>query len=289
MVVILKKIILFIVFILFSSSLLGQYNNSKLSAYVNTFRDAKIASKAKIQDVIDENQGIIDKLTPLSLKTGALSKYIDSLPLKDFLDIIDKRNKAYEEDLFKPIEFWRKHDEELVNRKFARDSIRFGIYEGILRTRLKELYGEVIADLILTPILLKVKIIRVKNEAYKINDDQAVGQKIITAKVQDILKGGNYFNVGENIKFYYMPFWTNTENYFSRNDSYFISLFAIIDNTNGKRRFALDVNDVNGGITKISNDTLIDKDNYYGFGKISWKKFKSKIFSSTNINRLKGE
>ena len=284
-----KLIIHFIVFLLLFSNLFSQQKNAKLVDYVNTFHDTKIASKAKIPEVIDENQDVIDRLTPLNLRTGALSKYIDSLPLKDFLAIIDKRNKAYEEDLFKPIEFWMKYDEELVNKKFARDSIRFGVYESIIRTRLKRLYGDVIADLILSPILLKVKIISIETKPYKINNDDAIGQIIITAKIQDILKGNKHFNIGEIIQFYYMPFWTYTENYFSINDYYFISLFAIIDNKTGEHRYALDVNEVNGGITEISNDILLDEDNYYGFGKISWQEFKDKISSLTNINLLKGE
>jgi len=285
---IMKLIIHLIVFVLFSSSLFSQDKNVKLMDYINTFQNAKIVSETKIQEVINENQEVIDRLTLLNLKTGALSKYIESLPLNDFLDIIDKRNQAYGEDLFQPQEFWLKHDEEL-SEKFARDSIRFGVYEGILKRRLKELYGDVVAGLILSPILLKVKITGIKVEPYKIDKDTYLGQKIITAEIQDILKGNNHFSIGETIQFYYMPFWTYTDNAFSPNESYFISLFAIIGNKTGARRFALDVNEVNGGITKISQDVLVDDENYYGFSRISWQEFKEKISSSINIDLLKVE
>jgi hypothetical protein len=285
---IMKLLLHLIIFILFPSSLFSQPENIKLMDYINTFQNAKIASETKIHEVIDENQEVIDMLSPLNLKTGALNKYIESLPLNDFLDIIDKRTQAYEEDLFQPQEYWLKHDEKL-SEKFAKDSIRFGVYEGILKRRLKELYGDAAAGLILSPILLKVKITSIKTEPYKLSDDESIGQIIINAEIQDVIKGSNHFSLGETIQFYYMPFWTYTDKAFSTNESYFVSLFAIIGNKTGERRFALDVNKVNSGITRISRDVLVDEENYYGFGRISWQEFKEKIFSSINIDLLKVE
>lgn len=256
--------------------------------YVNTFRHAKTESETKVFEVLNSNQYVIEKLSSLDIKILALEKYIKSLSLDGFLNIIEKRINAYKEDLYKPLKFHMGHDEE-VNNKYGKDSVSFGIYEGILMRHLEELYGNVLAQLIFSPIIAEVKVTKVEIKPYIINKDQSVGQKIILAEIQDIIKGNNHLKIGATIEFYYMPFWTNTGNEFICNEVYFILLFPVISNKNGDRRLALNVNEVNGGIVRISQNILIDDDNYYGFGRIPWSEFKNKIVTKIDIKQLKGE
>jgi len=283
-----KPVMIFFVLFFFSSSLLSQYNDSNLKQYINTFKYAKIKSESKIQEVMDDNQTVIDRLSAYDLKVGALAKYIESLSLNDFLEILAKRDKAYEEDLYKPAEFSLKHDEDISN-KFMKDSIRFGIYEQILRSHLEFLYAESIASLIMSPVILKVKIKSIENETYEVYNDENIGLIIVNAEIEDIIKGSKHFNTGQLVKFYYIPFWVNREIILDINKSYFLSLLPVIDSKYGVRRLALNVNEKNGGVSLISENKLLDKENCYNLGVKLWLDFKEKISSLININLLKGE
>ncbi len=282
-----KLIILFFVTLLSSVILFSQDKNPNLTKYVKTFQQAKSLSKSNIQDVKNENQHVVDRLTPLNLKTGALSKYIKSISLNNFLNIIDKRNKAYEEDLFKPQQYWLNHDEN-IEKNFAKDSIRFGIYEGILREHLEDIYGDIISSLILSPSLLRVKIIGNTREVYKVDKELALTKTVLIAEVEDIIKGENSFKKSDIIEFYYYPFWRHKEGDFETNKSYFVSLIPVVDNINGEEKLALDVNKVNDGFVEISENIVQDNKNYYGLGKKTWEDFKNQISSLINIEILKG-
>ena len=282
-----KVLITILAFILTSSLIFCQSDTSNLSKYLETFQKAKSLSKSKIQEVKSENKNAIDKLTPLNLKTGALSKYIKSLPQNDFLDIIDKRNKAYEEDLFKPQKYWLNHDKNISNN-FTKDSIGFGIYEGILRNHLEEKYGDIISTLILSPALLRVKIIANTREVYEVDKELSLTKTVLIAEVEDIIKGAKNFKKSDIIEFYYYPFWRHKEGDFETNKSYFVSLIPVVDNINGKEKLALDINKVNDGFVEISENIVQDNQNYYGLGKKTWEDFKNQISSQINIEILKG-
>lgn len=283
-----KNMIILISFIIYSSSLFAQYGNQNLTDYINTYEKAKTESESKIQEVINENRSVIDRLSSLDLKILALRKHIETLPVNDFLEIIDKRIKAYEEDLYKPREYSLNHDEEIVNDKNkSMNNVRFGIYENILVTHMAKLYGKSKAQLILSPLLLKVKIIKEESESISISNDDWIGLRILTAEIQDIIKGKNHFKVGETIKFYFVPFWLQKGNRFSNNESYFISLIPVVDNIDGKRRLALNVNELNDGIVNIQQDTVLDEENYFGLGRLTWFDFKTKISDSINLNTLR--
>lgn len=275
-----------ILLLIFTSPLLSQSINQNLLNYVKTYEDAKISSESKIQEVINENHSVMDLLSSLDIKILALRKYIESMKTDDFIDIIEKRNAAYDQNLFEPAEFWLEHDEEL-EKNLARDSITFGIYEGILRNNLVSKYGDVLANIILSPILLRIKLVDTEKVAYKIDDENNIGLDVFTAEIEDIIKGQNHFNVGEVIQFYYVSFWLHTEHRFSIGESYFISLLPIVDNKTREKRLALNVNNVNNGITIISNDIVYDQENYYNFGIVSWESFKTKISSLISVNQLK--
>lgn len=274
-----------IILIIIPFSIFAQPNNLKLMDYVNTFTKAKTVSNNKITQVKNSNQAVIDKLSKLDIKTKALEEYIKSLSPSNFLKIISKRIKAYEEDLYGPQEYWMEFDTE-VSKKYSSDSIRFGIYENILRNHLEDLYGEAICNLIMSPVLLRVKVIGQETEPYDVKNNITLKLKVITAEIEDMIKGENHFTAGEKIQFYYMPFWKHTENEFLDNEEYFVSLIPIIDNKNGEHRLALDVNKINDGIIKLSKGILLDNKDYYGFGKISWQEFKNKISSLININNI---
>lgn len=282
-------IVLICFFVCCPPALFCQFANQNFTDYMKTFEDAKIASESKTEEVINENQVIIEKLSPLNIRTGALSKYIESLPVSDLLNIIEKRNKAYEEDLFKPGLFSLKYDENIY-MKYSADSISFGVYEDILRRRVEELYGDAFASLILSPIVLKIKIVgHEKTERSYLSNDNWVGLLIHTAEIEDIIKGSNHFNIGDNIQFYYIPFWVNKTIKFTDKDSYFLSLLPVTDNKTGEQRLALNVNEINGGAIKISEDIVLDEENYYQLGKLTWSDFKAKISSLINVNQLKGD
>lgn len=281
-----KLLIYFIVLVVSCSCSLGQNNNSKAKDYFDTFKEVKIKSESFQIELLNNKQFVVEKLTPLDIKILALEKYISSLSLKDFLDIVDKRNKVYEQDPYLIAEFQIQHDEE-IDKKLYKDSIRFGIYEGIINRRLENIYGKTLGQLAISPILIRAKIKNQKIESYKVMDDFYLELKIIVAEIEDWIKDNSLISKGKSIQFFYAPFWTGSNIKFTNNESYFFSLLPIIDNKSGKKRLALNVNEVNGGLIKIFDSKLIDSNNYYGFGILPWEEFKNKICALFKINKCK--
>lgn len=285
-----KVIIKLTVFLIFGTFTIAQLNtnNPKLNEYVKTFYDCTKNSQIILKKLRGNTTNTLNSSFSLELKTKALKNYIEEINESDFLNIVEKRQKAYEDDIYKPQEYWTKHDEEIVKNNLM-DSLRFGIYEGIISNHLKQLYGTTLSKLILSPLLLKIKVKEINTDKFTVDNNLTLTRIIIKAEIQDKIKGNEQFKIGKCIQFYYFPFWMHNSQSFSEDKLYFISLAPVIDNKSWEKDLALDVNETNNGITMITSDIIQDESQYFGFGNIKWQDFKIKINSLINLKRLKGE
>jgi hypothetical protein len=271
-----KTIFQIVIIILVSQSLFSQTDYPQLDNYFKCFSELKSQSITKLDEV---NRKYIDKLgnlSPRDLNILSLDEHIFSLPLKEFLSIIRKRTLAYQEDLFQPEERKLKHDDNII-RSGYNDSVRFGIFEGILQNRIKKEYDESTMVLLLSPILLKITILGIRKELFTTKEGITLGKVIVSAKIKDIIKGQGHFKNGETIEFYYMPFWKKKSESFVQEESYFVSLYPLINNEDFSKMIALQVNSVNDGFIKIEDNIVQDINNFYGYGNTDWTSFKNNI------------
>ena len=275
-----------VVFIfLIQMALFGQTDtaaDSALNRYLEQVRNIIINSDSGLRDSSSKIEVKDGSILKREIKILALDDYIKSLSINDLLSLVKKRERILELDLYK-LEEYRKH-----NIYFNMDGVegyyeKFGMFEGRIINRVKDLYGSAARDLIINPVLLKVKIIDKKSESKVVNETRSISQTNITAEIEDIVKGEKHYKTGDNINFYYMDFWARgSKTRLTENGSYFVTLFPVIDN-NGDKLLGLNYNE---GLLKISQDIVLDEKNYYGFGKIAWPDFKMKIIEKINIDKL---
>jgi|GEM_PF-3733247 len=161
--------------------------------------------------------------------------------------------------------------------------------------------------LISTPCLIKAKILTVNTYPYKVEGGPAgmnlgeIPKTEVTACIDEIIKGKEYFSLKDTIKFYFFSFWRPTRWNFEIGETCLLPLQPLINNNNRKTEIALvawmdnkgnDVSAVNPkdsssyGRYPLINDTLIDRRNSFGLGtKIKWENFKSII--SNEIDKIK--
>ena len=256
--------------------------DSALNRYLEQVRNIIINSDSGLRDSSSKIEVKDGSILKREIKILALDDYIKSLSINDLLSLVKKRERIQELDLYK-LEEYRKHNIYVNINGVEGYYEKFGMFEGRIINRVKDLYGSAARDLIINPVLLKVKIIDKRSESIVVNETRSIRRTIITAEIEDIVKGEKHYKTGDNINFYYMDFWARgSKTRLTENGSYFVTLFPVIDN-NGDKLLGLNYNE---GLLKISQDIVLDENNYYGFGKISWQDFKMKIIERISIDKL---
>jgi hypothetical protein len=256
--------------------------DSALNQYLEQVKNIVRNSDSKLKDVFARKEYATGNISNRDLKILALEEYIKSLSTNDLLSVVKKRERIQEQDLYR-LEEYIKHNLYINFNDQEGNYVKFGVFEKMIDNRITGLYGIAIKELIINPVLLKVKIIDRKSESVMVSESRSIGRTIITAEIQDIVKGEKHYKIGDNIKFYYMNFWARGSKVkLTDNDSYFVTLFPV-ENKNGDKLLGLNINE---GLLKISQNIILDENNYYGFGKISWSDFKRRIIDKINIDKL---
>lgn len=155
-------------------------------------------------------------------------------------------------------------------------------------------------DLIRTHYFLTATIKSITNSRLNLGDYYqgeigVVNTINFAAEVKEVIKGETRFKVGDEVKFYYIPFWRETSWDFSVGETYFLPLDVIAPDEKDYSWICLDVSDgrysTNGstirersfGCFPIINGELIDRVNYYGFGsKVKWIEFRDNFLKAIN-------
>jgi hypothetical protein len=195
---------------------------------------------------------------------------------KLFMNEIEKTTKKY-----------KLKKSNLPIKDFCSPGFTKGRIEELMR---KNLPGS-ICTLVEIPYFLKVKIAAADTGWIKEPLRDTIYTKFlyfdIKAVVEDPIKGGSRFTPGDNLTFYFLPFWIKSSKFdFEIGKTYFLPIN--ISSGNGNYDWlpiALLDNTVDGssGCFPIEEGYVIDRKNYFGFGeRVPWEEFRNNLIKQIN-------
>jgi len=188
--------------------------------------------------------------------------------------------KAKAED---PIGFYnyqnnkRKEFEE--NKNVNKSDLMLPEKVGIIYRIISSKYGRAFTDIIVIPWYLKVYVIDIKHGEFK-SSIGTLGKTYLVAKVEEVIKGKDFFKEGEIIEVNFLGNWlSDAGKQFEKNKSYFMGLREWNCYNGNCTEIALYVfPDKDHGIYPIEDGHVIAPNNYFGIeNNLPWSMFKSEF------------
>jgi hypothetical protein len=227
------------------------------------------------------------------------SFYNDSLGWqKDFTneEIFGISKKWYNAVYHSPVEYslyfeklhkeWEKNVKADFNKYLLR---RPGLQLGRLNRKITEYTSPSFSELLRVPYLFRIKVKWFSDSKYYSEDLKTnMIQTDMFVEIEDILKGKEYFEIGDNLKISFLSLWfhgATEEQYFKIDSTYFlpVNLFRIENDTTYQYRINM-LPDNEFAVYPIINEVVQTPSNFFGIGKEShWKEFKNFIIKNYTI------
>ena len=171
----------------------------------------------------------------------------------------------------------RKEFEEKFNRRtISKNELMLLEKVGVIYKIISSKYGRPFTDIISIPWYLKVHVLDIKRGTFK-SSVGILGKTYLVAKIDEIIKGKNFFNKGDTIEINFLGNWLSDANIqFEKNMTYFAGLREW-DCYNGNcTEIALYVfPDQDEGIYPIDKGRVTAPGNYFGIkDSLKWSDFK---------------
>jgi len=159
----------------------------------------------------------------------------------------------------------------------------FGVNQHKIKRIIEDSSGNKSSYLILTDLILRGKILEIRDTSEDADEDFKFLIKLINIEIEDYLKGNNDVYNKKIITIFYNPRWiNNNEMNYEVGLSYLFNLQYLYDGN----RFLIGIitgDEKAKGYFPIINNELIDKTNWYGMGeKIGWNTFRNEIIYKIN-------
>ncbi|MBU0560289.1 MAG: hypothetical protein KKD86_18675 [Bacteroidetes bacterium] len=262
---------------------------SKVEEYISLLKKYSKNIKATKEDFKGKlKPEILETLPQNMLISLKVQERIDSLSDEEIINYAKLKADANEEA---PFEVWRLKSENhyriqrLLSERKAITEMRVSSLEGLFENRMKKTLPEIMINVLRIPYIFMgtIKTINISDDILKGDKntpDLRMKKIIVTAIAEEILKGENKFQVGDEVEFYFYKNWNRSGLELEEGETYFISLLPTM-NLKGDHLLSLVFfSEDKNAIFHIEDEILIDTKNYFGFGpQILWDDFKSKFQS----------
>jgi hypothetical protein len=205
----------------------------------------------------------------------------------EILDISKKwYNAIYNNPVGTDLYFHKLHYEWETKVKVEREKYlnrRPGLQLGRLSRMITEYTSPAFSELLRVPYLFRVKVIRFDESYYYSKDLKSnMRQTDMIVKIKDILKGKEYFTIGDSIKVSFFGHWfhgASEEQYFKVDSIYFlpVNLFRIEDKDTYQYKIQM-LQDNNFAVYPIIDEIVYTPKDFFGIGEHSnWDEFKNFI------------
>jgi hypothetical protein len=161
----------------------------------------------------------------------------------------------------------------------APDTIRPGVQIGIIKRIIASEYGMNYSEIIDVPYFVRGEVIGIEKGYYEdLQNKLRIPQTILIVKVEDALKGNNYFKNNDTITIKYLNQWmSNCPAGFIAGKSYFFPFRPWNCQYNDCKELGLyTFNDNNCGVYLVEDETIYIPNNFFLLGnKSDWKLFRS--------------
>jgi hypothetical protein len=175
--------------------------------------------------------------------------------------------------------FTEYYEKNIHNKNFDRTQMGPAVKEGIVLKIISSYYGKAFTEIIGIPWYLRFHVLDFGHGKLK-TSTAVFGTTYLIAKVEDVIKGKDFFKEGDTIEINFLDNWLmNPNKQYEKNKSYFAGLREW-DCYNGNcDKIALYVfPDKDDGIYPIENGDVVAPDNYFGIkGNMKWPEFKSEF------------
>ncbi|MDP3831876.1 MAG: hypothetical protein Q8Q47_11430 [Ignavibacteriaceae bacterium] len=218
-----------------------------------------------------------------------ISFYDDSLGWKKdftFKEIEDLAIKYYNVIYRYSIDYYfyfkklhKQWEEEVINNDYKIINKKPAVKLRIIREKLSEYYPSAFTDLLQVPYLFRIKVIRFDESTYYLkNLNSNIRQTDMVVKIEDIIKGKEYFKINDTLKVSFFGIWfhgATEEQYFKVDSTYFLPVnFFRIENKNTFQYRIHMLPDFNFAIYPIINEIVHTPKDFFGTGEqIKWEEF----------------
>ena len=172
-----------------------------------------------------------------------------------------------------------KEFENQLNKTKSTNELSFPQRMGIIYRIISSKYGRAFTDIITIPWFLNVQVLDIKYG--KFNSSVGVlGKTYLVVKIEDVIKGKNFFKEGDTVKINYLSNWLNdTNKKYEKGKNYFVGLREWNCYDGNCTEIALYVfPDKDNGIYPIENGHVIAPENYLGIkDNLPWSEFKNQF------------
>ena len=153
---------------------------------------------------------------------------------------------------------------------------------------IKKKYGKNFCEILQCPYFLRVKLIRDSLSEFIPNTPRSfrTPQENLICKVEDVIKGGKFFKIGQEIRISFLLFWmSDAKTAFKVGKSYFIPLRPWGYKELYKKLTLYILSDNNFAIYPIDNGIISTPGNYFGIGETAnWETFKNDFIKKYILN-----
>ena len=217
-------------------------------------------------------------------KQTSMDQKID-LTANEIDDLVKKMYKAIAND---QIGFKRyiekRNDDTKINNTSSINEIKptFGMTLNEIQQKIIDYYSKEYLELIKIPYYIRIKVIK-RSKTY-FQDVVPIEKIILNGRIEDVIKGEDKFNDGDQIQFSYLQTWRTGENCmndFEEGKSYFVPIFYFTLNGSDYEYGAKCFDDDNCGIYLIKDNFIKTPGNFFKISEYTdWKNFKSQFISN---------
>ncbi|HQI39907.1 MAG: hypothetical protein B6D44_05865 [Ignavibacteriales bacterium UTCHB2] len=163
---------------------------------------------------------------------------------------------------------------------------RVGSIQGKIWELIEQKISKKTYELLRISFLIKATIVSKDTSLYIDNSTKFRYSKVnVKVEVEDIIKGKHKFKVGEKFEFYYLLNWEKPKSEFVIGKTYLLPLEPRAeDNINYSNIALITYIDCPDVVFEIKSNSLIDKENYFGYGsEVPWEVFKSKFNETVKL------
>lgn len=215
----------------------------------------------------------------LGWKKDFTSKEVKDLATK-YYNVIYKYSIDY---YFYFKQLHKQWEEEVINNNYKIINKKPAVKLRIIREKLAEYFPSAYTDLLQVPFLFRIKVKRFDESIYYSKDlNIKIKQTDMIVKIEDIIKGKEYFNIDDTLKVSFFGIWfhgSSEDQYFKVDSTYFLPVnFFQIENKNTFQYRIHMLPDFNFAIYPIINEIVHTPKDFFGIGEESnWNDFKNFI------------
>ena len=176
-------------------------------------------------------------------------------------------------------EFEDYYKKNMYNKNFDHTQLGPAKKVGIVFKIISSYYGKAFTQIIGIPWYLKIHVIDIKRGKFK-SSIGVIGKNYLVAKIEEVIKGKNFFSEGDTVEINYLGDWLRDANKrYEKSKTYFVGLREWNCYNGNCTEIALYLfPDEDDGVYPIKNGRVIAPGNYFGIeDNLQWSEFKSEF------------